>query len=817
MELGKTAHNKKILLIVAVISLLLCKTSKSQNAVITGKVTWADNNKPVINSEVGLLMTPHLDHTNDKGVYRLDSVKPGRYKLRVFLFGYESPVKKVKVDSGITRINFQVDTLSQDLDVVNIRSKKAYNFGIRRLRSVEGTGIYSGKKTEVISVKNLTANKAVDKSRQVFAKSAGVHVWESDGAGVQLDVGSRGLNPKRTANFNTRQNGYDISADALGYPETYYSPPTEALEEIEIVRGAASLQYGPQFGGMINFKFKEPPENDIFRFNTRQTVGSFGLLNTYNSFSGSTEDDKLSYFTFYKFKRGNGWRPNSEFRVHNALGSMNFKVNQKLSLSLELTKMNSLAQQPGGLTDRMFEEDPTQSIRDRNWFRVDWNMAALKLNYRFSDRLKLNMRNFGLLGSRYALGFLGRITRLDHGEERQLLKDHYKNYGNETRLLYNYQLNGNNNALLIGSRYYEGFTDRKQGFGNDGKGPVFDFINPDNLEHSSYDFPSRNIALFAENKFSITPEFSITPGIRFEHIKTAADGKYKQVTKDLAGNVIFEKTFYEERERIRDFVLLGLGLSYKPETYLEFYGNFSENYRAISFNDMRIINPNLRVDSQLADESGFTGDIGVRGQIANVVNYDVSAFGIAYEDKIGSILKVDEELFRTYRYRTNIADARHYGIEGYAEIGLIKLLTNSKAPKLSFFTNFSFLNAEYVNSEETGIEGNKVEYAPPFQLKTGLNFEIGRFKASYQFSYSDDHYSDATNAEQTASAIHGTIPAYHVMDISLAYQYRFLNIEGGLNNLTDHQYFTRRATGYPGPGIIPSKGRSFYLTVGAEF
>jgi Fe(3+) dicitrate transport protein len=51
---------------------------------------------------------------------------------------------------------------------------------------------------------------------------------------LQLSIGGRGLDPNRTSNFNTRQNGYDISADVLGYPESYYATPTEALEEIQL-------------------------------------------------------------------------------------------------------------------------------------------------------------------------------------------------------------------------------------------------------------------------------------------------------------------------------------------------------------------------------------------------------------------------------------------------------------------------------------------------------------------------------------------------------------------------------------------------------
>jgi Fe(3+) dicitrate transport protein len=89
----------------------------------------------------------------------------------------------------------------------------------------------------------MTANKATNNARQIFAQVVGLTINESSDGGLQLSIGGRGLDPNRTSNFNTRQNVYDISADVLGYPESY-STPTEALEEIQVIRGAASLQYG---------------------------------------------------------------------------------------------------------------------------------------------------------------------------------------------------------------------------------------------------------------------------------------------------------------------------------------------------------------------------------------------------------------------------------------------------------------------------------------------------------------------------------------------------------------------------------------------
>lgn len=174
--------------------------------------------------------------------------------------------------------NVETQDTTKILNQIEVKAEKGNDFGRNALKGVQDFGIYEGKKTEVIELARITANLATNNARQVFAKIPGLNIWESDGAGLQLGIGARGLNPNRTANFNTRQNGYDIAADALGYPESYYTPPIEALERIEIVRGAASLQYGTQFGGMLNFIFKQPDTSKIFSFHTRQTAGSFRLF-----------------------------------------------------------------------------------------------------------------------------------------------------------------------------------------------------------------------------------------------------------------------------------------------------------------------------------------------------------------------------------------------------------------------------------------------------------------------------------------------------------------------------------------------------------
>jgi Fe(3+) dicitrate transport protein len=801
---------------ILVLFLFVSIGSKAQTFSVTGFVVSEEKKEPLPNITVSLKHTAYYAVTDENGKYVLTNVKPGKYTLYIASVGHKKTETKIVVTDKNITVDVHLKEHIVQMDSIVIVGGKEKTFGITRLKDVDGTAIYAGKKSEVIVLEDVTANTATNNSRQVYSKIAGLNIWESDGAGIQLGIGGRGLNPQRTTNFNTRQNGYDMSADALGYPESYYSPPTEALDRIEIVRGAASLQYGTQFGGLVNFKLKKGPADKKFQLISRQTLGSWKFSNTFNSIGGTIK--KVNYYCFYQHKSGDGWRPNSEFNVNTAYGSMTYNATSKLSITAQYTFMEYLAHQPGGLTDAEFEKDPRQSIRQRNWFKVNWNLAAVLIDYKFNDRLKLNSRFFGLMASRSALGILNYINRADPLGDRDLWTDNYRNFGNETRLLYRYSIKKVTATMLVGFRYYNGHTNRRQGLGNDGytgHKADFQFDNPDQLEYSKYTFPNHNTSLFAENIFQLTPKLSLIPGIRYESIETVADGYYNTVNKDLAGNIIFSEQTNEHRKNKRSFVLGGLGISYLKSEATQFYANISQNYRAINFSDMHVVNPNLQVDPNLKDERGYSADIGLRGNLSNIFNYDLSFFMINYKNRIGTVLAVDSNTFNLYRLRTNISDSRNIGMESFVEVDVWRLIHGAKSKsKVSVFSNLSLIDARYINSKEPAYENKKVELAPNIIFKTGLSYKTNRFSISYQFSFTGSQFTDATNSPFTSNAINGTIPAYHTMDISTEYKIsKIFTVSGSINNLANNMYFTRRADSYPGPGIIPSDGRSFFLTL----
>lgn len=810
--------------------LLLCTRGRAQKT-LEVVITSVENDERLSNVEILAGETGEIAITGKDGTAKfLFSENIGGVTLTIFANNYAARTENVLLDSLVTRVFYPLIGLTYRLDEVTVTAQQEQYVALRRLRAVEGTAIYAGKKTEVVSIESLTANKAANQARQLYARVSGLNIYESDDAGLQLSIGGRGLDPNRTASFNTRQNGYDISADVLGYPESYYSPPAEALSEIQVVRGAASLQYGTQFGGLVNFVFREPVRNKKIELTTRQTAGSFGLLTSFNSVSGTI--GKLGYYAYFNYKQGNGFRPNSGFNSRNAYIHLDYSFNERSKLSFEYTYLDYLAQQAGGLTDAQFIDDAFQSNRTRNWFDVDWQLVNLKYEHKLSDRTNFSLNVFGLDAARSAVGFrTNRVSQIDDLDApRDLIVGTFNNYGGEARVLHRYKIGQRDAIGLLGTKYYHADNTAIQGPGTSSAEADFSLANnrfPSFPSQSDFTFPNRNLALFGEHIFYLSDRLSITPGFRYEYIKTESFGTFRRIDFDLAGNPIRDDELSDDRVFARNLLLLGAGLGYRTKAGTEFFANFSQNYRSVTFNDIRTVNPSFQVDPDISDEDGYTADAGIRSTFGKV-ELTANVFGLRYNDRLGEVLtpeeivRADGQVVRTgriIRRRGNIGSAFIYGLESLITW---KALTgknkNGRAYTSELFANTSLTKSTYTSSEIAGVEGNEVEFIPFLNLKSGIRAGYGNLLASLQYTYLSSQFTDASNAPRdrrdNQSGIVGEIPAYGIMDISLSHKWRKITLETGATNVLDETYFTRRATGYPGPGIIPSAPRSFYCTVG---
>jgi Fe(3+) dicitrate transport protein len=677
---------------------------------------------------------------------------------------------------------------------------------IAHLPAVQDNAIFSGKKTEVIVMDSLHANRAQDIERQILGRVPGAHFSETEAAGFPSNgVGFRGLNPTQSVEMNTRQNGVNIAADVYGYPETYYTPPAEALDRIEVVRGAGSLAFGPQFGGVINYVVREGAEHSKPVITAEQTTGSFGLVNSFNAIGGG--GGPWTYYGFLHFRGEDGGRPNSDFRQLTGYASAKFRASPRLTIGLEATVLRNRIHMPGGLSDAQFAADPGQSLRARNWLASPWNLTALRVDYDLAPRARLETVVSYLASDRHLVwrnedGGPEAIDAVDPTTgsfvAREVERETFHNWTTESRLRLDHGVFGRSATLAVGVR---GGLDHMRRFegGPGSTGSDFDMNLYGGTWERALRFATTNAAVFAEELVRVTDRLSFTPGVRYEYLRSTADG-YTDVDSAFA-----PRTF--------SYPLAGVGAEYATSGSTALYANATQAYRPILYASLTPFGSITRTDPALRTARGYNADFGWRGTIRNALKFDVDVFYLSYRDRVGLRTGADEG--GTFTETTNVGTSVHKGTEVYLELDPLPRAARVIGT-LDLFTSFAYIDARYVTGE---FRGNRVEQAPRVVDRTGATYALGPFAATIQASYTAASFGDANNSRTpTDDAEAGIVPAYTVWDWSTTLRVaRRYVLSLGINNLTDRHYFTKRTGEYPGPGILPGIARSVYAGVRATF
>ena len=707
-------------------------------------------------------------------------------------------------DSPVKKKQKLKDTLT--LDSVIIKQNKS-----KHLPDIDGTNLFAGKKTFTITPEAGKANLSNSNIRQIFAAVPGINVWELSGNGFQVNIGTRGTDTHRSNETNVRQNGYNTNSDLFGYPEDHYTPQFDAVSEIQIVRGSAALQFGSQFGGLVNYKIKEGDTSKVLGVQSEQSAGSNHYFNSFNAVSGKSGN--WSYYAYYASRSGDGWRKDAAFNGQWYYGNLKYQFNSKGSLALQFSRVNFFEQDAGGLTDAQFKTNDRQATRTRNYFDPEINIPALLFKYQLSDKTKLDITTHGIIGQRNSVQFLNNPNvadtvnkKLNTFNPRQVDRDHYYGFTTEARLLTRYKLGDLTSTLSTGLRYFTERTIRDQkATGTVGSDYDLTVIKPYGI---ALRLTSLNYAAFAENQFQITPNFSITPGFRYEIINTALNG--------VIDNAVDHISYKNDRH----FPLFGTGLQYQLTNSSQLYGNISQAYRPFSYaniipgNDLAVVNPNLK------DSRGYDADLGYRGSAGRFFNYDFNLYYVYYGNRIGNLTETNTAK-QTYIYTTNIGNGVAEGAEAYTEFSLLRGFNKYATSDIKLFNSFSFDHARYTSGSITSgtsnisLVGKWLEGTPEFINRTGLTYLDSHISTTVQFSYVGKNFTDANNTTFNPTGLSGIVPAYHVVDWSFNYNFlKNYHIFTNINNVLNAKYFTRRITILPGPGLLPADGITFNVGFG---
>lgn len=670
--------------------------------------------------------------------------------------------------------------------------------------------IFAGKTATVVHVDSSESNVSRDVTRQILSRVPGANIAELEAGGFPANgIGFRGLNPTQSLEVNVRQNGVNISGDLYGYNEVYYSPPTELIDDIQIVRGASSLAYGPQFGGALNYVLKHGTPNTAPAIEVHQSVGSFGLFDTFGAVGGGT--GPLTYYAALQHRDENGFRPNGDYDQTDAYANLGLRVSPSTNVSVEFTRFRDRIHMPGGLTDAEFDADPYASFRARNWLATPWNILEANLDSRLSDHVHFYLTSSAMFAQRYLvwLSEYGGPQVMDTIDPttnqyapREVDREVFYHVMSEARLAIDHRLFDRDNTLAVGVREFSGTMHRQAG-GVGTTGTDFD-MSVAGPYPTDLHFGTTNLALFAEDLLHVTDRWTVTPGVRGEWLQSTVSGVE-------AGTA----TAITPESKSRVFALGGVGTEYHLGPAATLYANWSMAYRPVTYDLLTPFATAALISPSLKDSHGYDVDLGWRGTLMRGLSGSVTGFYLVYNNREGLLSGIDSTRGSTFTEESTIGNSLAKGVETSVTLSpFVMLGVTGPLAGLAFFDAAAYDDAHYTSGP---FKDNYVELAPRWIHRAGLSYGYGPASTTFQVATQTRSYTDANNTVLSPDDSDvGVISGYTVIDWTIELQLaKHFRATFGVNNLGDARYFTDRSVEYPGPGILPSPGRS--LTFGVSY
>lgn len=654
-------------------------------------------------------------------------------------------------------------------------------------REVDDGKVLAGKKTTEVKLDEQPAI-ANNELRQTFVRVPGLLVSEQQIPG-HFNVNYRGLGDPHESEFVMFfEDGVPLASGWFGYPTMYYLPPTERLERVQFLRGGSALLYGPQPGPAVNLVTRTPLPDEDFSARSRHIGGADGLYATYNEIRGGAGD--FGYSVEIDHREFDGTRVNSDADVDGAAVALYWRESDDAHWRLDLNRYESESGEAGRLPTPLYQQDPTLTTTPYNRLWIERTSAVLSTRRTLAGDYTLDAKLWHAQLDRdsrrvNAVFLPGQLppnlrSNFDHQD--------FASTGFDARVSHDF---GTNHTLTFGTTAYTEDSPRWQ------RSNTLLDADSGNILRYAQERGTDYVSLFAESVFRFD-RWSLIPALRVESLALDID------ETQASGTVLRDAI----DDRFHHLVpLAGFGATYEfPAQGLQAYGNLSQGYRPMRYDDVGNPTSNL-IDGNDPDPSKtLSAEIGLRGSPVDGLFLDVSLFHIDFRNKIEQIQVSPSEV-----ERVNSGDARHQGIELAAEYDFF---TGREGRHLTAFASLSVLDAEITKSLTPELVGNTPAYAPDHIAKLGLiwrgfneRLKLGLTGTTVGTQY----WRDANTATgNVVTFVAAEIPSYHVLDLSAEWALNdHVRLIGGINNLSDETYTSRVRS----DGIEPAAERQAWFGV----
>ena len=812
---------------------------------ITGKVSQKGNNTPLQGANVLFVSGDGAEFgasCDVNGVYKVEDIVKGEYKVIVSFIGYEDFRDNVQIEEDKSY------TINASLSISPILMAK-----LEIISKAENPYEDLPGAATVIDAQALKKINPIG-TQEILEYVPGVSGFADDGIGnSRISIGIRGLNPRRSPRVLILEDGIPIQPAVYVYPNMYYNPPAERIDQVEVIKGSGSILYGPQtMGGVINY-FTKRPRNEIGGL-LKITGGENGYSSIFSEYGGMQLFGKKSRGELQLlYKRGDGFRENNAFQQFNST----FKVNYRQSDSKNVYVKSNINYENSdatytGLTEWSFENDPnfnpkeddnfevfraaldviqTEKISsriskststffnffDRRWWReYDMFIRPESLNesneYSAEDEVSKDGEN-GLSGWKDQTI---ELVRVGNGINNFGILRKFYVAGHESSYDIDHKLFNIPAKMNIGFRlYWERFEDdRKEGSSpTDRDGVYFEPVGSDSLDiignpavnilGKSHHYETRALSGFVQESFS-AGIFDFRPGLRYE--------VFEQERIDRLNG----SSYQDQTEMV---ILPGFSLS--ADLYgMKFFGGVHRGYTPPSSGainiDMILVD---YVDNGLdvLPEKSWNKEIGVKGSFP-IVDFEVSGFHVDIENLIAAA--------RATAFK-NLGKVRTMGVESRASVYLSTF--SSLLPNINVV--HTFMDSEVIEGSlsaslgKTDIAGNSLPYVPRNTLIVGTESAFSdKVALRFDCKYVSKVYTDFENIESTQNkGIQGTIDPYTIFNLSANYEInKKINLFLSGKNILDTVYIGSRLHSNPikkepsvSSGILPGPRRQ--INVGIEY
>ncbi|MBA2737420.1 MAG: TonB-dependent receptor plug domain-containing protein, partial [Pyrinomonadaceae bacterium] len=404
------------------------ETAAQKTSVLTGKVT--DINGAVISGAE--IVLKHQDvrferfaTTQNDGAFEFVNLGAGKYTVTASAKNFGTIIRTVLLNSKeAIEIRLSPQAIAEEISVtVNSLAGTPES-----LSEIPGS-------IERIDAQTLE-NSRVFNFSEALRKISGVNVRDEEGFGLRPNIGIRGTNPTRSTKILLLEDGLPLSYAPYGDNASYYHPPVERYESIEVLKGSGQIAYGPQtIAGVINYITPNPPEKPTFNLkleggNRRFFNGGAGFGGTFGKFGGILN---------FNHKRGDGSRENTNFKLYDFFTKATYALNSRNALTAKFTFFREDSNLTyTGATEAEFRANPRGNIFKNDFFNTRRYGFALQHVGVFTPKINLVTNFYSNYFSRdwwrQSSNSSQRPNRLNVDPDCRSLADLNTTCGNEGRL-----------------------------------------------------------------------------------------------------------------------------------------------------------------------------------------------------------------------------------------------------------------------------------------------------------------------------------------------------------------------------------------------